>query len=370
MPDSTPMPGFAPIEISGMALGQVMPMALWLDRRGTICGLGPTLARILGPEPVIGTPFDQHFRLGRARARVQDEGRLAQGRRLHLWLRASPGISLRGSAVDLGARGEGGVLVNLTFGIHLAEAVREFGLTEADFSPCDLAIELLYLQEAKTAVLSELRALNMRLEDARRSALDQALTDPLTGLANRRAFNLALEKRVLGLEGRAVPFALAHVDLDHFKAVNDTMGHAAGDFMLEHVARVLRDEVRRGDLVARVGGDEFIILLREADSPERLLAMGRRMISRLEEPCFFAGEACRISASIGIALSQDYPGLEVEQMLADADAALYDSKRDGRGRCTIARPSSGAVAEPEVPGPVPDAGSARGAGPVTDTSAA
>lgn len=338
MPDSGAMPPQAPIEISGAALGHLMPMALWLDRRGTICGSGPTLARILGPGPVIGTPFEQHFRLGRARARVQDEGHFSTGRRLHLWLRGHPGVSLRGSAVDLGVDGAGGVLVNLTFGIHLAEAVREFSLTEVDFSPCDLAIELLYLQEAKTAVMGELRALNVRLEEARRSALDQALTDPLTGLANRRAFDLALSKVIEGLEGRDQPFALAHVDLDHFKAVNDTLGHAAGDFVLEYAARVLRDEVRRGDLVARVGGDEFIVLLREGHDPDRLLAMGRRMIERLEEPCYFAGEACRISASIGIVLSRDYAEPDGETMLADADAALYVSKREGRGRCTLAVP--------------------------------
>ncbi len=338
MPDSGSLPPQPLIAMSAGALGQLMPMALWLDPRGTIRGVGPTLARILGGRAVIGTPFDVHFRLGRARARAQETGHFSNGRRLHLWLRANPGVSLRGSAVELGYRGEEGVLVNLTFGIQLAEAVRGFGLTEADFSPCDLAMELLYLQEAKAAVLGELRALNMRLEDARRSALDQALTDPLTGLANRRAFDLELSRTLSGLEGRRPSFALVHVDLDHFKAVNDSLGHAAGDIVLEYVARVLREEARRGDVVARVGGDEFILLVREVSDPEFVLAMGRRMISRLEQPCFYAGEPCRISGSIGIALSVDYVEPDGAQMLADADAALYVSKREGRGRCTLAKP--------------------------------
>ena len=216
--------------------------------------------------------------------------------------------------------------------------MREFGLTEADFSPCDLAIELLYLQEAKSAVLGELRALNTRLEEARRSAVDQALTDALTGLPNRRAFDLELARVISGGDGGGRDFALAHVDLDHFKAVNDTMGHAAGDFVLDHAARILRAEARHGDLVARIGGDEFVVLLRNVTHAEPVLAMGRRMIERLEEPSVFAGEECRISGSVGVALSVFYQVPDGAQMLADADAALYVSKREGRGRCTLARP--------------------------------
>jgi diguanylate cyclase (GGDEF)-like protein len=325
--------------LSPQAMGQLMPMFLWLDRRGTVRALGPTLGKILGPDCPIGTSFSRHFQLGSARARrsgAAGAGMMAGGRRLHLTLCARPEISLRGSAVEIGQDGAEGVLVNLTFGIHLAEAVRVFSLTEADFAPSDLAMELLYLQEAKTAVLDELRALNERLEDARRSAVTQALTDPLTGLANRRAFDLALDRAIKGLGLGGAPFALAHVDLDHFKAVNDTLGHAAGDFVLAKAAEVLREETRRGDVVARVGGDEFVLLLRGALAPERLAAMGARIIARLEQPWVFDGATCRISGSIGVALSAQYVRPDAELMLADADAALYASKRQGRGRCTIA----------------------------------
>jgi diguanylate cyclase (GGDEF)-like protein len=332
--------------LSPQAMGQLMPMFLWLDRRGTVRALGPTLGKILGPECPIGTPFAQHFQLGSARARrsaAAGGGAMAGGRRLHLTLCARPDISLRGSAVEVGQNGAEGVLVNLTFGIHLVEAVRVFGLTEADFAPSDLALELLYLQEAKTAVLDELRALNARLDDARRSAVTQALTDPLTGLANRRAFELALDKALQGLALGGAPFALAHVDLDHFKAVNDTLGHAAGDYVLTKAAEVLRAETRRGDVVARVGGDEFVLLLRGALAPARLAAMGARIIARLEQPWVFETAVCRISGSIGVALSAHYVTPDAGQMQADADAALYSSKRQGRGRCTIA--GSGEMAE-------------------------
>lgn len=327
------------LELPPEVMGQLMPMFLWLDRHGGIRCLGPTMAKVIG-EDVIGTRFETHFKLGRAWSRREvgaGEVGATQGRRLHLSLLRHPDISLRGRAVEIGPNGREGVLLNLTFGIHIADAVRIFGLTEADFAPSDLAIELLYLREAKAAVLGELKALTGRLEEARRSAMSQALTDPLTGLANRRAFDLALDKAIAGLAHGGGAFALAHLDLDHFKAVNDTLGHAAGDHVLGCAAQILREETRGGDVVARVGGDEFVLLLRGALQPERLSALGARIIARLEAPIEVEGAVCRISGSIGITVSSDYESHDAEAMLADADAALYESKRNGRGRCMLVR---------------------------------
>ncbi|WBL33835.1 GGDEF domain-containing protein [Sinirhodobacter sp. HNIBRBA609] len=325
------------------ALGQLMPMFLWLDPQGRISALGPALGKILGPGRILGSRFEQHFRLRCARAGRSGVASALDGRRrISLSLRARPEITLRGSVADVGLGAADGLLLNLSFGIHLAEAVREFGLTETDFAPSDMAMELLYLQEAKATVLNELRALTVRLEDARRSALSEAQTDPLTGVANRRAFDLALERLIRGLGRGGQSFALAHVDLDYFKSVNDTLGHAAGDQLLRNVARVLEEETRRSDLVARVGGDEFVLLLRGATDPERLQSLGARIIARLEEPYTYGEQTCRISASIGVALSPDYDEPTAEAMLADADAALYLSKRLGKGRCSLAAPQADA----------------------------
>lgn len=318
------------------ALGRLMPMFLWLDARGRICGLGPTLAKILGAEGVIGSDFAHHFILRRARSMGRGDS-LAGARRLSLSLVAYPDFSLRGTAVEIGARGQGAVLLNLSFGIDLAEAVREFGLTEADFAASDLAMEMLYLIEAKAAVLSELNALTARLDKQRLSAMSQALTDPLTGLANRRAFDAALE-RALQAQGQGDrPFTIAHVDLDFFKEVNDSLGHAAGDAVLVHTAAVLAAELRRGDLVARLGGDEFVLLLRGITGQEQLELLAERIISRIEEPILFEGRPCRVSASIGIAVSGGYAADEADRLLSDADVALYDSKRKGRGCWTLFR---------------------------------
>lgn len=118
--------------------------------------------------------------------------------------------------------------------------------------------------------------------------------------------------------------------------MNDTLGHAAGDFILEQVSRILREETRQGDLAARVGGDEFILLLRSPVDPGAIEAMTQRIIGRLERPVTFEGRECRISGSFGVALSSQLEVLEAERLLAMADAALYRSKSAGRGCCSFA----------------------------------
>ena len=346
-------------------LGLFMPMFLWLDRRGRIRAVGPTLGKVIGAGAV-GAAFARHFTLRRTRggerpAEGPSEDRggvsstgltcgdmfdmqpggggaapLAVGRRLTLSLVAHPAFSLRGTVVDLGGQRAGELLLNLSFGIHLPEAVRFFGLTEADFAASDLAMELLFLAEAKTAVLDELRALTQRLDAARREAVSKALSDPLTGLANRRALEAALDRaaRLLARGGRG--FALLLVDLDFFKQINDTLGHAAGDAALIQVARALTEETRRGDLVARVGGDEFMLILRGPLDAMRLADFATRLIARLEKPMQIEGRVCRISASIGAVLSEGAGAPDLAELMAKADSELYRAKGAGRGRCCIA----------------------------------
>lgn len=327
--------GCGKIELEPSVLGRLMPMALWVDVDGRIRMVGPTLKKLIG-ETALGAAFDQHFELRRVRSSQEAESlRDLVGERLHLIPRRAQTTILRGIAVPVGHCG--GILVNATFGVGLADAVRDHGLTEADFAPSDLAMELLYLQEAKSVVMGELRALNSRLEQARQVAELQALTDPLTGLANRRAFDQALARAVLLAQEGGTPFAVAHLDLDLFKAVNDTMGHAAGDHVLNVVSLVLREETRRADVVARMGGDEFVLLLRGYADVADLQVLGDRIIQRLEEPVAYEDQVCRISGSIGVAMSSSYMRLQAEQILADADGALYASKRRGRARCTVLR---------------------------------
>jgi diguanylate cyclase (GGDEF)-like protein len=179
--------------------------------------------------------------------------------------------------------------------------------------------------------MEESRRLNHRLEGARQAAQEQALTDPLTGLRNRRAFDLALAR----LRETDQPCALLHLDLDHFKQVNDTQGHAAGDLVLRVVARRMLSVVRVDDIIARVGGDEFVLLLPGMTDEADLDPVARRLISVIEEPVSDGARCHRVSASIGGALGRMRTGDEAEALMAAADRALYAAKDAGRGRFVI-----------------------------------
>lgn len=319
------------------ALGRLMPMFVWVSATGHVREAGPTFQKLREGRPLLGSRFLEIFEMTRPSAVASmAEFETLAGRRLHLKLREAPNTAFRGLAMPLGA-GQG-LIVNLSFGIGLAAAVSDHSLTDADFAPTDLAVELLYLREAKSAVMAELNGMNLRLARARAAAEEQALTDPLTGLANRRALEAALARAAVGTGAGGKPFALVHIDLDFFKAVNDSLGHAAGDHVLTSVARILREETRKQDMVARVGGDEFVLILRSTTGPARLQALSRRIIARLEHPIEFEGQTCRISGSVGVTISSNYPAPDPDRMLSDADLALYASKRRGRARCTLFTP--------------------------------
>jgi diguanylate cyclase (GGDEF)-like protein len=332
--DGTIHPPAASFCISAAAMDRLMPMHLAFCARGMITGVGVTLAKLFPDTTLIGQSLFDVFSLRRAGAiTTMPALRARAGQTLSL-SRSDGGASLRGIAQSL--LDCDGMILNLSFGIGVVDAVRDFGLTDTDFAPTDLAIELLYVVEAKAAVMGELARLNTGLKGAKSAAEARALTDTLTGLGNRRALDEAVA-RIIDLNR---PFALLHLDLDFFKAVNDTRGHAAGDHVLVAVADVLRHATRDGDIVTRVGGDEFVLVLPNPPNAETLLRIANRIIAGLEVPIAFEGQDCRISGSIGIAQSAQFTPVNLDQLQAAADAALYASKRAGRGRATLADGSS------------------------------
>jgi len=179
------------------------------------------------------------------------------------------------------------------------------------------------LQSAKTLAEGRARA----LEDVKARIEHNALHDFLTDLPNRRY----LEQKLIESEQEADKgLAILHIDLDRFKQINDTLGHKAGDFMLLHASKVLGECAGPGRFVARIGGDEFVVLC-NFETQHDLTSLADTIIKRMREPVHFGKTPCRIGASIGIAF-EAAPGCDARAMLQNADIALYRAKGRGRNR--------------------------------------
>ena len=173
-------------------------------------------------------------------------------------------------------------------------------------------------------------------EAIQREMMRQARTDPLTGLLNRRAFREEVLRHTDRADREGVPSTLMFVDLDHFKSVNDRLGHETGDKVLLKVAALLRDIVRPADLVARLGGDEFAVWLGGADhmtAAERAEVLRTAVPDALDE---LTGAASpRITLSVGIATRAVRADEDIDGLIRRADEAMYDAKRNGRGHWRV-----------------------------------
>ena len=158
--------------------------------------------------------------------------------------------------------------------------------------------------------------------------------DTLTGLSNRHHFAMQVSSLLgRGAVGEA-ELAVLCLDLDHFKGVNDTLGHAAGDALLRALAGRLRENTRTTDVVARIGGDEFAVLMHPVRSDDEALTLTRRLVDGLLAPCEVKGTLISVHTSIGIALAPR-DGRDAEALLANADMALFDAKQAGRGEVRV-----------------------------------
>lgn len=195
--------------------------------------------------------------------------------------------------------------------------------------------------------LSAIAALNLRQAALLRDVRDLAERDPLTGAANRRTFQLTLERafaarsrsaKTAGAEVTAVLF----IDLDDFKIVNDTLGHAVGDALLVAVTDRVRASVRDGDLVARLGGDEFAILTEDDVHLRRSLAMAERLTNDLRAPFVIGEHHISITASIGIATAREAKET-ASDVIRNADVAMYMAKANGKAGFAMFDPGMHAV---------------------------
>ena len=169
---------------------------------------------------------------------------------------------------------------------------------------------------------------NVELERMQQQIRHLALHDPLTSLPNRRF----LDQTIADYQrpaGDNMTVAMLALDLDRFKQINDTLGHRAGDETLKHVAQVLQSKIDEKDFVARVGGDEFVIIVERSFDKSELAALASDIITTLKEPLIFEGHACRFGASIGVAIDES-KSPDLQELLIQADIALYRAKEMGR----------------------------------------
>ncbi|MGB6116631.1 MAG: EAL domain-containing protein [Mesorhizobium sp.] len=170
---------------------------------------------------------------------------------------------------------------------------------------------------------------NVELLAAKDRIEHNSMHDALTGLANRRYLEKELKSARAHAPGQEI--ALLHMDLDRFKQINDTLGHAAGDAMLIHAAQVLRRCARPSDVIARIGGDEFVVLCPSKTSTEELEALADRIIIEMRAPVPYGEHQCRFGVSIGIAVEL-ISAANAGDLMVNADIALYRAKAKGRDR--------------------------------------
>jgi diguanylate cyclase (GGDEF)-like protein/PAS domain S-box-containing protein len=269
---------------------------LVLDENGTVQSSNPSFARILGPEAAVSGAS--------LAALLAPHGPLVAGLIAESLESAQP----RDVDLEIEIRNRGKIWVELSvnpLGPSLLQGLVN-DITERKRAEC--------------------------------AAHELAVRDSVTGLLNRRGIDNALNTMLASAIADSRQMALLLVDLDHFKAVNDTHGHAAGDLVLREVASVLTQCVRRTDIVGRAGGDEFVVLLPGIDGPLKAEELAQNIIAGLGKPIAIGdGEFAHVGASVGIALA----GLVREPanaLMRRADVAMYAAKQAGRGRAFLEQP--------------------------------
>ena len=221
-----------------------------------------------------------------------------------------------------------------TYIILLTAKDRKENVVEGlDAGADDYVVKPFDMQELNARLRAGERILKLqsRLVTAQESLETQATHDPLTNLPNRLLFSDQLTRKLAEAQCGGKTLAVMFLDLDHFKIVNDCLGHSTGDLLLSHVAARLTERMHKADVVARMGGDEFTITLSDIRRPEDVVAAATQALQTLSEPFLLGDRKVFVSASMGISL---YPrdGTDAETLVMNADTAMYRAKEQGRNR--------------------------------------
>lgn len=318
------------ISISIDVLSALLPMHLCVDKKGTLLSCGKTLRRIAGAGDFFSNLFILDGIGGEGKLPHDAWSALASGERVFLRIAQARDILIRGQGMYVQ---NGVVFANFGFGSDLRAAVSAFSLTDIDFSPSDLAMEVLFLCEANGLLQADLAKSNEMLFSSRKEVEKLSIMDDLTGILNRRGF----EHEFLKLyHGNALGNAfLICVDLDNFKTINDNYGHAVGDEILRKSSKIIKNCIGSGDLCGRIGGDEFIVLIRSSPHVSSVIFMVEQMISDIGGLIDLSSFHCKFSACVGVVDLRDFCDMEYLEMVRRADEALYDAKKNGKSSFRI-----------------------------------
>jgi diguanylate cyclase (GGDEF)-like protein len=238
-------------------------------------------------------------------------------------------------------------------GIAVAKSFRVLMRSPADvvivrkaswWTPVHAVLLLTFALIVTLLVLGWVAVLRRRIRESEERFRYMALHDALTGLATRVLFHDRLSLALEAAKRHRNGFALLMLDIDRFKELNDTFGHRAGDEVLRVTSARIVETARKSDTVARMGGDEFVVLLPDLGDPQGAESMASRVVAALSVPVSFEGRELPISVSVGVCTSSAGE-LDAEVLLKNADAALYEAKARGRNCFQVFAPDTAQVCE-------------------------
>ncbi|MEO1662175.1 MAG: EAL domain-containing protein [Pseudomonadota bacterium] len=321
---------FNQTSITHSALDALFPMHVVLDAAGTIIHVGPTLTKIMRRN-LIGVSFFDTFAIKKPRSVKGLPGlEAADGRKIVVTgtLDESDAVEFRCLTTKIGANNDQ-LLIDFSFSADFVDLVDKLSLSSSDFKPNDFSLDLIYTIETQRALVEDSHKLTVALEDSRKEAEEAANVDVLTKIANRRALYHHLSE-MLACSERASNCVLLHIDLDKFKAVNDNFGHAAGDRVLKQTAQILKEISDEADFPARIGGDEFAMIISGVTSEAEILMIANGIRTRILAPIEHDGHVFQIGVSIGVVQLNRYSNQTPEQLFTCSDIALYEAKRTDR----------------------------------------